>query len=251
MNGILIKHLYEIKPKQPILIEGLPGVGNVGKLAAQHLIDETNAKKIIEIYSKHFPPQVFVTEEGLISQVKNEIYYLKNPELLIITGDYQGITSEGQYELTSAILDICEKYGVKMIYTLGGYGTGRMVDNPKVIGAATNEKLIEKMKKYGVIFSRGEPGSGIIGAAGLLLGLGKLRDMDGVCLMGETSGYLVDPKSARAVLEILISILGLSIDFSKLEEKASQIDTITSKMKQIEEKELKELRKEKEIGYIG
>jgi len=31
--------------------------------------------------------------------------------------------------------------------------------------------------------------------------------------MGETSGYLVDPKSARAVLEVLADHLDFSIDY--------------------------------------
>jgi len=44
--------------RAPILIEGLPGVGNVGKLAAEHLVEQMKAVKFADIYSKHFPPQV-------------------------------------------------------------------------------------------------------------------------------------------------------------------------------------------------
>lgn len=42
------------KLTNPLLIEGLPGIGNVGKLAVEHLIDTINAKKFAEIYSKDF-----------------------------------------------------------------------------------------------------------------------------------------------------------------------------------------------------
>ena len=35
----------EVQLENAILLEGLPGVGNVGKLAATHLIEELNAKK--------------------------------------------------------------------------------------------------------------------------------------------------------------------------------------------------------------
>ena len=34
----------KISLNDAILLEGLPGVGNVGKLAAMHLIEELNAK---------------------------------------------------------------------------------------------------------------------------------------------------------------------------------------------------------------
>lgn len=55
--------VYKEKPelKNPILIEGLPGVGNVGKLAAEHLIDEIGAKKFADIYSTDFPRRCSLT----------------------------------------------------------------------------------------------------------------------------------------------------------------------------------------------
>ena len=57
----------KISLNDAILLEGLPGVGNVGKLAAMHLIEELNAKKCIEIYSSHFPPQVLIDDEGIVN----------------------------------------------------------------------------------------------------------------------------------------------------------------------------------------
>ena len=44
----------------PILIEGLPGIGHVGKLVAEHIIHELGAKKIAQIHSIYFPPQVII-----------------------------------------------------------------------------------------------------------------------------------------------------------------------------------------------
>jgi hypothetical protein len=104
------------------------------------------------------------------------------------------------------------------------------------------------MKGKGVVFSKGEPGSGIVGASGLLLGLGKIEGVKAVCLMGETSGYFVDPKGAEAVLRILASILGVEIDFRELESKAEQIDLITSRLKEIE---TPQEPKREDLGYIG
>src|SRR5437660_11511025 len=103
-----------------------------------------------------------------------------------------------------------------------------MVTKPRVLGAATGVELVKEMEKYGVVFSRGEPGAGIVGASGLLLGLGRLYDMQAVCLMGETSGYFVDPKSAQAVLDVLTKYLGLEISFNELDNKANQLHPITS-----------------------
>lgn len=250
MHDVVVRYIGE-KPKlkRPAFVGGLPGVGNVGKLAADHLIDETKSEKFAVIYSKHFPPQVFVGDTGVIRQVNNELYYVKDPDMILLGGDYQGLTPEGQYELADVVLDVIEQFNTSRIYTLGGYGVGRMVDKPRVLGATTGEALVKEMKSYGIVFPKGEPGSGIIGASGLLLGLGELRGLEGVCLMGETAGYFADPKAARAVLEILTKILKIKIDFIKLEQKAAQINKISERVKELEKRE--EERRKEDLGYIG
>jgi uncharacterized protein (TIGR00162 family) len=252
MEDILVVYNERPKLKDPIFVEGLPGVGNVGKLAAEHLVDQLKAVKFAELYSKFFPPQILVNDSGTIRLVSNSLYYVSRPDavndVVIMTGDYQGLTPDGQYELSDRTLQILKELGVQRIYTLGGYGLGKMIDKPRVLGAATDPELVEEMKKFGVTFSKGEPGSGIVGASGLLLGLGTVYGMRSVCLMGETSGYFVDPKGAQAVLEVLSKILDVKIDLTALEDKAEQIDAITSKLRDVE---TPAEPKREDLGYIG
>lgn len=238
MKETLVFRIKDIELVDPIMVEGLPGVGHVGKLVADHMVEELNAEKIIEIYSPHFPPQVMVKEDGTIKQVKNEIYARRGedggPDLLIVIGDYQSATNEGHYELASIYLDIAESYKVKRIYALGGYGTGQFVDKSSVMGAATSLELVEEMKGQGVLFQENEPGGGIIGVSGLLLGLGALRGLEVICLMGVTSGYLVDPKAASEVLRVLSSILGIEVGMHALEERAKEMEKIIGKLQEME-----------------
>jgi uncharacterized protein len=241
------------KLTNPLLIEGLPGIGNVGKLAVEHLIDTIKAKKFAEIYSKDFPPQVFINPDGTIELVKNEFYYWKakqknQRDLILLTGDYQGLSSRGQYELVESILDVCEELGVKELFTLGGYGLGHDISKPKVLCATTHKELVKEMKKHGAVFKKNEPGGGIVGASGLLLGLGKLRKLKGTCFMGETPGYLVDPKSAKAVLKVLMSITNIKVDLSALEDKAKEIEQIAQQLKEIEGSGSE---KTEDLKYIG
>ena len=254
MEPVTIRFI-EKKPKlkDPILIEGLPGIGNVGKLAVEHLIETIKAKKFAELYSKDFPPQVFINADGTIKLVNNEFYYRKakkknQKDLILLTGDYQGLSSRGQYELVEAILNLSQDLGVKEMYTLGGYGLGHEIKDPKVLFATTDKHIVKQMKKYGAVFKKNEPGGGIIGASGLLLGLGKLRGIQGTCFMGETPGYLVDPKSAKAVLKILTKITNIKVDFSRLEEKAKEIEHIAQ---QLSEMETMAKEKPDELEYIG
>ena len=238
--------------KDAILLEGLPGVGNVGKLAAMHLIEELKAKKCMEIYSSHFPPQVLIDEDGIVNLVNNELYYYngkgKERDLLFLVGEYQGMDSSGQYDLCQKLIDLVKEMGVTTIYTLGGYGLGKLVPGPRVLGAATSVDIVKSFKKAGVEFIDGEPGAGIVGASGLLLGLGKLQGIHGGCLMGETSGYMVDPKSASVVLKSLQKLLGVKINLSELEERAKQVDSITNQLKEIDTNEKQE---SPDVNYIG
>ena len=254
MDYVTVNYVAK-KPKlnNPILIEGLPGIGNVGKLAVEHLIDSIKAVKFAELYSKDFPPQVFINTDGTIELVNNEFYYWKakkknQRDLILLTGDYQGLSSQGQYELVGKILDVAEDIGAKEMFTLGGYGLGHEIQEPKVLCATTDKHLVGTMKKYGAIFKKNEPGGGIVGASGLLLGLGKLRGFKGVCFMGETPGYLVDPKSAKAVLKILMKITNIDVNLSALEKKAKEIEHIAHQLKEMES-----LSKEtsEELKYIG
>ena len=208
----------------------------MGKLVVEHMVDELEAELVAEVFSTEFPPQVFVRPDGTVKLVNNALYQVvKGPragrDLFLLTGDYQGLTPSGQYLVADAVLDLVERYGCSELFTLGGYGLGRLVRKPKVIGAATDIEMVARGKELGVEFREEEPGGGIIGASGLFLGLGKLRGLRGICLMGETSGYLVDPHSAQAVLRVLTKALGLEIELAQLEEKAKEMDRIAQQLR--------------------
>ena len=241
MEDVVIRPVAKIPPlRDPILVEGLPGVGNVGKLAADYLKDQLHAEPVATIYSRFFPPQVYVNEDGTIRMVSNELSVHrpkgeKGRDVLILGGDYQGISPEGQYELTHRILEFCHGLGVREVYTLAGFAQGHVVEEPKVLGAATSLERVDALTKLGVVFSRTDPGGGLIGASGLFLGIGRLFDMEGACLMGETSGYFVDPRSAQAVLKVLTRALRVEIDLADLEAKAQEIDRIAQRVHEVEQ----------------
>jgi hypothetical protein len=252
MERIEVKHVKDVKLQNPVLVEGLPGIGHVGKLVAEHMIDELGAEKIAEVYSSHFPPQVIVLSNGTVRMVRSEFYAVKSEkqDLLILVGDHQSATNEGHYELTDTYLNIAKQNSVQRIYTLGGYGLGQLVEKPAVLGAVNNPALVQEMKEYGVVFKENEPGGGIVGASGLLLGLGSLGGIDAVCLMGETSGYLVDPKSAQAVLRVLCQALKIEISMRALEDRAKDMEKIVARLREMEQTGLREVASEEDLRYI-
>lgn len=221
-----------------VLIEGLPGVGHVGKLAAEHLIEEFESTLIRRIYSEHFPPQVTIDEHGVATLACANLYTVSTDttDLLVLVGDQQATDPKGHYRLTERFLDIANEFDIAEIMALGGVPTGELIDEYTVIGAVTDQAVSEKYRDAGVEFRENEPAGGIVGTSGLMLGLGARRAIPAVCLMGETSGYLVDPRSAQAVLEVLQTVLEFDIDFASLEERADQMESVVRQFREQQER---------------
>ncbi len=233
-TAIIIKE--KIKPKNPVLIVGLPGIGLIGQVVARYLAEELKGKRIADLYSPHFPHQVFMTKKGGMRLIKNKFYYMtgKKRDIVILSGDVQAISSVGQYEVSGVILDYIEKLHIREIITVGGYSTGKINDKRRIFGVATSLELKKDFEKLDVLF--GSARGSIVGAAGLLPALCKLRGLRGVCLMGETHGGYVDIISAKSIVVLLSKYLNFKIDFTKLDKKAKESEKILRKVEEEIEK---------------
>jgi uncharacterized protein (TIGR00162 family) len=120
------------------------------------------------------------------------------------------------------------------VFALGGVPTGELIEEYDVLGAATDEAFVDDLETADVEFREDEPAGGIVGVSGLLLGLGERRGFEAACLMGETSGYLVDPKSAQAVLTVLEDLVGFEVDFGSLEDRAEEMEEVVRKIQEME-----------------
>ena len=234
----------------PVLVEGLPGVGHVGKLVAEHLVEEFDGELVRRIYSTHLPPQVSV-DDGLTQLACAEIHAVETDgqDLLVLTGDHQAQSTDGHYGLADTFLDVAEDLAVERVFALGGVPTGELIEEYDVIGATTTETQRDELDEAGVDFRGDEPAGGIVGVSGLLLGLGQRRGMPAACLMGETSGYLVDPKSAQAVLEVLQDVLGFEVGFDALEDRAEEMEEVVRKIQEMEQGS--PAATDEDLRYIG
>lgn len=256
MKKTIIIEKEQIEPRNPVLIEGLPGLGMVGRIAVKYLIKQLGARKFAELYSPHFAYFVLVNKEGTTTLLKNEFYYWKNEheesDLILLTGDSQAQTIEGQYEVAETILEYAKKKNVKMIITVGGYRRD-VVGTPQVFASATDPEILKRALEAGSLSS--PPGSPIVGAAGLLVGLAKFKGMSGICLLSETPGYMPDPRAAKSALTVIARILNLRLDLTDLDKEIEKIARIEEELRRMEERRAVEeevIRGERgRISYIG
>ncbi len=244
----------EPEVENPVFIEGLAGIGHIGKTSVAYLADHLEAEKIGELYSHHFPPYTIVKEDKSVDLLKNNIYQLRREDdrdLLLVEGNAQASTPEGHFEVAEKILEFLEDTGISEIITIGGYGTGDVVEDPEVFAALSSADVREKYEDTGAVFEH-DVGQ-IVGASGLILGLGKERGFDGICLLGETPGFLLsDPKATEAVLQVLEEILGLELDYSELDKKVEESQEVLKKLQNLKGQQGQDQEQQSsDLGYIG
>ncbi|MFP4590294.1 MAG: proteasome assembly chaperone family protein [Halobacteriales archaeon] len=252
MDEIAVDAVADPSLDEPVFLEGLPGVAHVGALAARHLVDRFDGTVVRRVHSEHFPPQVTV-EDGAPALTGSTVHAidLDGRDALVLTGDHQPQTPMGHYRLTDAYLDVAEAFGARTVVAMGGVPTGELIESYDVLAVASEADLRDDLEAAGAAFRDDEPEGGIVGVSGLLVGLGARRGLSTACLMGETSGYLVDPKSATRVLEVLGSLLGVEIDTADLDERAEEMEAVVNRLREAEAGPQVEVPTDEDLRYIG
>ncbi|PIN86153.1 hypothetical protein COV19_06055 [Candidatus Woesearchaeota archaeon CG10_big_fil_rev_8_21_14_0_10_44_13] len=274
---INVKKLIDTIPKlnNPVMIEGLPGIGNVGKIVVDFLVDEMKAKKLYEVRSLSFPHSAFVDENNVVEIPSVFIYYKKFSEnavktkrskagkrqhsrdILFLAGDVQPLEEEAAYEFSYKILDMLKELGGKEIITLGGIGLQSIPEKPKVYCTGSSKEMISKYTKgvdvqknlYGVV-------GPIIGATGLLTGLAKEKDIEAACYLAETfhNPFYLGIKGGQKILEVLNTKLEFGIDMKKFGHEIEEVEKeLMKRTKELEKasKAAKSGKMKDEANYIG
>jgi uncharacterized protein len=206
----------------PVLIEGLPGIGFVANIAALHLITELKAKKFVEIVSSSFQDFAILTETGSPRSPINELYYVKRSDggrdLVIWFGNTQALTTPGQYELCGKVLDIAQDLGCQLAVSLGGFKKDEVKGAPSLYCAASDEETLKEALDLGTRVMVGH----IFGIAGLVVGLSRLRNIKSFALLVDTLGVYPDVAATRVVLTVLGKYLDLAVDLAGVDSAGDQ-----------------------------
>ncbi|AEH60118.1 protein of unknown function DUF75 [Methanosalsum zhilinae DSM 4017] len=205
----------EIRSQNPILIEGFPGIGLVGNIASQHIIDSLEMEYRGSIDSRFFPP-IAVLYEGLIN-MPVRIYESEEHNLLLVVSDIP-INPAVSYDIGKKLIEWAKSINVKQIISIAGIAT--MEDETKVFGAATDENMLNMIKDNVEIFQMGT----ISGISGSVMTECMIQKMPAISLLGGTQTQNPDPRAAAAVVEALNKLYDFSIDTESLFEQAEKIE---------------------------
>lgn len=210
MDKPYFRQIFSPSLESPVFVQGLPGFGNVGKIAVHLLTKFCEAKLFAELYSPSFPDYVSVSSKGICHLPRYEFYSapMEKNNFIIMTGEAQPSFDDvlAHYQVCSEILDFVEKQGCRFIVTIGGVPITE--EKAQVYVAATSPGLAtEFMEKGAVIYGKGK----IVGGTGLTLGLAKERGLNGICLLGATTGFKADRGAGFATFKFLMKALGNEI----------------------------------------
>jgi proteasome assembly chaperone (PAC2) family protein len=232
-----IKLYARPKLNEPNMLAAWPGVGNVAIIIATYLTSKLNFKELAEIQAaSFFDPTGVLVEDSIIEAPQfpqSKFYYRKNEDkeksdLIMFMGDDQPV-SKG-YELANCVLDVGLRFRVKRVYTCAAALTRiHHTEQPKVWGVGTTSAMVQELKKLNL---KQKGNLQIAGLNGLLLGVAKEKDIEGMCLLGEVPIYasrMPNPMAALAVLKVLTKMLNVEIDLIELARVAEET---REKMKQ-------------------
>ena len=215
-----IKNIHDYKLKDIILISSLPDMGKVGGLVTQHIIKKLDAKKAAQIFLADKP---WVNlKEGLVNLPTDE-YFLAVDEknsIVIFTGENQPQEPGTVFKIANKVLDTVTQMGnIKMVISAGGYLPSENGKGDSVFGVATNSSSMDLLKSNNVKPLASEVKS-ITWFNGVILGISKRKNIDGIGLFGE----IVDAespqyKAASNILKVIGKILKIEIGTKELDDK--------------------------------
>ncbi|WP_440951569.1 proteasome assembly chaperone family protein [Methanococcoides sp. FTZ1] len=210
-----------VRSKEPILIEGFPGIGLVGNIASQQIIEELDMEYIGSIESRYFPP-IAVLYEGLVN-MPVRIYESVEHNIVMVVSDIP-INPSVSYDVSKALVSWAKSVGVREVISIAGIAT--MGEDNKVFGAATTEDMLERIREKVEIFQMGT----ISGISGSVMAECFMHDLPAISLLGATRTQNPDPRAAAVVVDVLNSMYGLSIDTQDLIEQAEKIEVEMQKL---------------------
>lgn len=215
-----IKNIKEYKLKDIVLISSLPDMGKVGGLVTQHISKKLETKKAAQMFLAD-KPWVNI-KDGMIDLPTDE-YFLAVDEknsIVVFAGQNQPQEPGTVFKIANTVLETVSKMGnIKMVISAGGYLPSDIGKGNSVYGVATNSKTMDMLKENNVEPLASEVKS-ITWFNGVILGISKSKNINGVGLFGE----IIDTespqyKAASNILKVIGKILKIEIDTKELDDK--------------------------------
>jgi len=224
--GRVDMHDDGIELDSPTLIDGLPGVGLVGKIATDHLVEAFEMDHYASVYCDGLPPVgVYHAGERAV-QAPVRLYADPDGDLLALQSDVP-VSTEAAGNFASCVVGWLAENDVRPVF-LSGRPAQRDEESiladadetPTVYGMTTGDSTALD----GLDVEPPTENGAVSGPTGALLHHATREGLPGVGLIVESDPNFPDPGAARALLEAGIEpITGVDVGVDVLADRAAQI----------------------------
>jgi len=209
----------DVELESPTMVEGLPGVGLVGKIATDHLIEELEMTRYASVTCEGLPKLgVYAAGEREV-RPPVRIYVDAEHDLLALQSDVP-VSPQAAPAFADCVTAWLESEDVTPVY-LSGYGTEERSTPPAMFGIATGGAG-DRLDDLG-IDAPDEHGA-VSGPTGALVAAASERDLPGIGLVVETSPQFPDPEAARVLIERGVGeLVDFDVDVSDLVDQAEDV----------------------------
>lgn len=209
----------DIDLAEPLLVEGFPGVGLVGKIAADHLVQTFDMTHYANVHCEGLPTVVTYGEDDpqLTSPVR--LYADPGRSLVVLQSDVP-VSPPAATEFADCVSDWFDEERVTPLF-LSGLPREKEAEPPSMYGVASGDGH-ELLTDAG-IDDPAEPGL-VSGPTGALLSHAVEREATAVGLVVESDPEFPDPEASRILITNGIEpISGVDIPTDNLVERATEI----------------------------
>lgn len=206
--------------ENPVLIEGFPGVGLVGKIVADHLVEALEMDHYANIFCDALPSAAAYGGGDRAIRTPVRLYAAPDADLLVLQSDVP-VSPAAAEEFAGCIDGWFREESVLPLYIAGLRREGDAADHPSLrgIGVGVGKDVLSQVN----IPSPEAPGL-VSGPTGALLAHALETNLDAVGLVVDADPQFPDPTAARIVLEGAVEpITELDVDANALDAQASRI----------------------------
>jgi uncharacterized protein len=217
MAKISVQEAVEVA--EPTLIEGFPGVGLVGKIAADHLVEEFEMTHHANVHCDGLPKVAVYHGDDAELQPPVRIYADADHDLLVLQSDVP-VGPDAATELAACLAGWFDEHSVTPIY-LSGIRKEKDDSPPRLYGLGVGNG-VDDVTDAGIDVPS-EAGL-VSGPTGVLLNHAVESGRTAIGLVVESDPRFPDPEAARALIARGIEPLtGREVPVDDLVERTEQI----------------------------
>jgi len=203
---------------EPVMVEGLPGLGLVGKIAADHLVETLEMPVYATCHCEGLPEVAVYDDDGPGVHPPVRIHADPDSDLMVLQSDVP-ISPSNADSFAGCVTGWLDQAGILPVYVSGRERSDE--DGTDVYGVATGEAATH-LADHG-IHDPDERGV-VSGPTGALLYRAEYADLDALGIVVEASPQFPDPTAAKTLLEDVVTPLtGVAVETETLVEQAQEI----------------------------